>query len=58
MKVQDKMVPFLAVAAPLITFFISSNSERWFWGYKFGFEALILNGLLMFLGLYLFRQKN
>lgn len=58
MKVQDNMVPFLAVAAPLITFFISSNSERWFWGYKFGFEALILNGLLMFLGLYLFRQKN
>jgi len=58
MKVQDNMVPFLAVAAPLITFFISSNSERWFWGYKFGFEALILNRLLMFLGLYLFRQKN
>lgn len=58
MKVQDNMVPFLAVAAPLITFFISSNSERWFWGYKFGFEALVLNGLLMFLGLYLFRQKN
>lgn len=58
MKVQDYIVPLLAVAAPLTTFFISSNSERWFWGYKFGFEALILNGLLMFLGLYLFRQKN
>ncbi|SDC58611.1 Na+/proline symporter [Algoriphagus faecimaris] len=58
LNVKDKAVPYLAVAAPLITFTISSNSEAWFWGYKFGFEALILNGLLMFIGLYLFRNKN
>lgn len=58
LNVKDKAVPYLAVAAPLITFTISSNSEAWFWGYKFGFEALILNGLLMFVGLYLFRNKN
>ncbi|GAB2491673.1 sodium:solute symporter [Algoriphagus taiwanensis] len=58
MKVQDKWVPYLAVAAPVLTFVISSNSEKWLWGYKFGFEALILNGALMFLGLFLFRRKN
>ncbi|SHO61372.1 SSS family transporter [Algoriphagus zhangzhouensis] len=58
MKVQDKFVPYIAVAAPLITFAIASNSEKLLWGYKFGFEALILNGLLMFLGLYLFRKKD
>lgn len=58
LNVKDRAVPYLAVAAPLITFTISSNSEAWFWGYKFGFEALILNGLLMFIGLYLFRNKN
>ena len=58
MKVQDKWVPYLAVAAPVLTFIISSNSEKWLWGYKFGFEALILNGALMFLGLFLFRRKN
>ncbi|MGM0946470.1 MAG: sodium:solute symporter [Bacteroidota bacterium] len=58
LNVKDRAVPYLAVAAPLITFTISSNSEAWFWGYKFGFEALILNGLLMFVGLYLFRNKN
>lgn len=57
-KVKDKVVPYLAIAAPVLAFVISKNSEKLFWGYKFGFEVLILNGLLMFLGLYLFRQKN
>lgn len=57
-QVKDKWVPYLAVLAPVLTFLISSNSEKWLWGYKFGFEALILNGALMFLGLYLFRKKS
>lgn len=57
-KVRDQWVPYLAVLAPLLTFAIAFNSERLLWGYKFGFEALILNGLLMFLGLYLLRKKD
>ncbi len=58
MNVKDRFVPYIAVAAPIITFIISQNSEKWLWGYKFGFEALILNGALMFLGLYLLRKKD
>lgn len=58
MKVHDKWVPYLAVAAPSLTYLISSNSEKLLWGYKFGFEALILNGALMFFGLYLLRKKS
>jgi hypothetical protein len=57
-KVKDKWVPYLAVSAPLLTYLISANSEQLLWGYKFGFEALILNGALMFLGLYLVRKKS
>jgi SSS family transporter len=57
-KVKDRWVPYLAVLCPLLTFVIASNSEKLLWGYKFGFEALILNGALMFLGLYLFRRKD
>jgi Na+/proline symporter len=57
-NVRDKWVPLLAVAAPTLTYLVSSNSEKWLWGYKFGFEALILNGALMFLGLYLLRKKS
>lgn len=56
-QVKDKFVPYLAVAAPVIAFIISKNSEAWLWGYKFGFEILILNGLLMFTGLWLIRKK-
>ncbi|EMS34316.1 sodium/iodide co-transporter [Mariniradius saccharolyticus AK6] len=57
MQVKDKWVPYLAVAAPLIAYIISKNSQEWLWGYKFGFEVLILNGLLMFFGLYLARKR-
>lgn len=57
-KVKDKFVPYIAVAAPALAFLISQNSEKLLWGYKFGFEVLILNGLLMFAGLYLLRKKS
>lgn len=56
-KVKDKLVPYLAVLAPVLAFLISQNSEKLLWGYKFGFEILILNGLLMFLGLYFIRKR-
>ena len=56
-QVNDKWVPYIAVAAPILAYLISSNSEAWLWGYKFGFEVLILNGLLMFIGLFLVRKK-
>lgn len=56
-EVRDKFVPYLAVAAPLLAFAISQNSQQLLWGYKFGFEVLILNGLLMFTGLYFVRKK-
>lgn len=52
-KVIDRWVPLPAILAPVLAFVISLNSQQWFWGYKFGFEILILNGLLMFLGLWI-----
>lgn len=52
-QAKDAWVPVPAVLSPLIAYVVSSNSEDWFWGYKFGFEILILNGFVMFIGLYL-----
>ncbi|MCX2740032.1 sodium:solute symporter [Pontibacter anaerobius] len=49
--VRDRFVPAVCIMAPLLTFIISYNSVDWFWGYEFGFEVLILNGLLTFIGL-------
>ncbi|MCL2168109.1 MAG: sodium:solute symporter [Lentimicrobiaceae bacterium] len=45
------LIPVFAVLMPVIVFFLSKNSAILFGGYKFGFELLIVNGILMFLGL-------
>jgi hypothetical protein len=45
------LIPVLAVATPVVVFFIAKYSAILFGGYKFGFELLILNGGLMFAGL-------
>jgi Na+/proline symporter len=57
-QVKDAWVPVAALLSPSLTYIITSNSQAWLWGYTFGFEALILNGALMFLGLYLLRKKS
>ncbi|MDL2314625.1 sodium:solute symporter [Bacteroidales bacterium OttesenSCG-928-C19] len=57
-KVNDKYVPIIAILSPIICYIIRLNSEAWFWGYKFGFEILILNGLLTCLGLLLISKKS
>jgi Na+/proline symporter len=57
-KVQDRLVPFIALAAPLLTFILSAFSKQLFNGYEFGFELLIVNGLAMMLGLFLISGKN
>jgi Na+/proline symporter len=51
-NVRDNLVPVVCFLAPLVTYAININSKEWFWGYEFGFEVLILNGLLTILGLY------
>jgi len=56
-NVKDKLVPIVAIAAPVLSYIISLNSLKWF-GFEFGFFILILNGLLTFLGLILLRRKH
>ncbi|KZS38288.1 sodium:solute symporter [Aquimarina aggregata] len=56
LKVKDKLVPIVAILAPVLSYFISDNSAIWF-GFEFGFFILILNGFLTFFGLILIRRK-
>ena len=61
LQVRAKLVPVVCVLAPMLSYFISSNSEKWLDGYKIGFEILIINGLLTVLGLFLisdFQKKK
>ena len=54
-KVKDRWVPLVAVGSPIICFIISSFSEQLLHGYKFSYELLVLNGMITFAGLFLFR---
>ena len=56
-QVKDKLVPLICFLSPLISYIINLNSEQLLNGYKFGFEILILNGLIMLVGLLLIRRK-
>ena len=53
-KTYDRMVPYICVASPAICL-VLDNVTASTTGYKFGYELLMLNGLLTFLGLWLVR---
>ena len=55
--VNDMVTPFIAVFSPVVCFFLSKYSVQLLNGYKFGFELLLLNGFLTFMGLYIFSRK-
>ena len=50
LHVKDKLVPYICIIAPIITYLISTYSKNNL-GFDFGFFVLILNGALTFLGL-------
>ena len=50
-KIKDKFVPAIAISSPLICYILNVYIP-------FGFELLILNGLITFIGLFLIRIKN
>lgn len=57
-KVNDKMIPIVAILSPIMSFLISHYSEAIFSGYQIGFELLIINGALTYFGLMLIKTKN
>ena len=55
--VDDRLTPFIAVASPLVCAAIQAASTRWL-HYSFGYELLMLNGLLTYLALWLGGSKR
>ncbi len=49
-KIRDKWVPLVAIISPIICYIIKLYIP-------FGFELLIINGLLTFIGLYIIKRK-
>ena len=58
-QVNNRAVIYVAVAAPLICY-VADFLSRHFTSYQFGYELLMLNGMLTFIGLWItgYRQKQ
>ena len=57
LRANDRLVPFIAILSPTICYILKLNSYQWF-GYHFGFEILLLNGLITFLLLLATSKKD
>ena len=54
---RERAVVAVVVAAPALCLLLQRNSERWFGGYTLGYEVMILNALLTFVGLWAISRK-
>lgn len=57
-EVKSCFLPWVCLVSPVLSYVVDSHSEVWLAGYKFGFEILLLNGLICFVGLLLIRRRN
>ena len=48
---NDTFVPYICIISPLLCYFLDLIAQH-LWGYRFGYELLMLNGLLTFAGLW------
>jgi Na+/proline symporter len=57
LRPNDRLVPYICIASPLLCYALDTAAQH-FWGYGFGYELLMLNGLLTFLGLWGLRSEK
>ena len=50
--VTDRLVPYIALASPLLCYGLDMLAQH-LWQYKFGYELLMLNGAITFIGLWI-----
>jgi SSS family transporter len=55
-RVKEKFVPYVAIMSPVLCVLINFLLKKYA-GYNMGYELLLLNGTLTFLGLLMFRKK-
>ena len=54
----DKVVPYIAIMSPIVSYVLNLYSKQLFNGYQFGFEILIINGLITFMALMICSKKE
>lgn len=56
-QVTDRWVPYFAILSPILCYVLDVLAQQ-LWGYHFGYELLMLNGVFTFAGLYVTRKKE
>ena len=56
-RTRDRWVPFIAVVSPILCYALDRFVMQSY-GYKFGYELLMLNGMLTFAGMYALSSKE
>jgi len=56
LSVKDNRVPYICIASPMICFVIDQSAH--YYNYSFGYELLMLNGIITMVGLWCIRKKN
>ena len=55
-KIKDHLIIPVVLLAPILSYILQLKAPDW-WGFHFGFELLIVNGALCFLGMLLIRKR-
>ncbi|MDG2164159.1 MAG: sodium:solute symporter [Flavobacteriales bacterium] len=55
-KIKDHLIIPVVLIAPIFSYVLQLKAPDW-WGFHFGFELLIVNGALCFLGMLLIRKR-
>ena len=56
-QIIDAIMPYIAIASPILCVVLSYISKT-FWGYTFGYEILVINGLFTYIGMFIISSKN
>lgn len=57
-SIKDKYVWIIAIVSVILSYLLNAYSVKLFNGYSFGYELLIVNGLLTYFGLYLIKKPT
>lgn len=57
-EIKEKFLPSICLLSPVLSYLINCYSEELLGGYRFGFEILLLNGLICYTGLWLVRKNK
>ncbi len=57
-SVTDSLVPYVTIGAPILCALLEYNQEHLLGSYRLGLELLMVNGILVFAGLFAISQKE